>query len=253
MSVSLTQSNSASTAGVTSQAVTLSSTLASGDLIIVAGRWGNQSGTITASDGPGTTYTHITGSPKSDGVSGGNEAFLMWGILGSGQSSLTVTVSVSGGGSHTLTAAVFDYASTTGWPASPVETQTTNSSTNSANTGTSGNITTSNTDLIFATIETSGAFTAASASVSAPFTTRGAGGTSGDGYASVDRAFGGDDQNASASNYNCTFNWTGTLGYAAIIAAFTPASVVPPFEDDSFNPAVTGMLVQPFEPIISVF
>src|SRR5690348_14734021 len=87
--ISLTQSNSAETNTVTSQAVTLSSTLASGDLIVVAGRWGNQSGTITASDGPGTTYTAITGSPVSDGTTGGNEAFLFWGILGAGQSSLT--------------------------------------------------------------------------------------------------------------------------------------------------------------------
>jgi hypothetical protein len=254
LSISLTQSNSAENASGTSQAVTLSAALAAGDLIVVAGRWGNQSGTITASDGPGTTYVHVTTSPLSDGASSGNEAFLMWGILGAGQSSLTVTVSVASGGSHRLTVGVFDYNSTSGWSASQPETSNSNSNSTPGTSGTTGSITTANTDLIFAVLEAAAAVAAGSATVNSPFSIQNAGGSAGNGFASSSRAFGGDDQNAASGSFNCTFNWTNTAAFAALVAAFKPAAaVVPVFEDDSLNMVSSTNLTQYIEPVISVW
>jgi hypothetical protein len=227
--VSLTQSNSAQNASVTSQAVTLSGSLAAGDLILIAGRWGHTGDTITASDGPGTTYSHVSGSPISDSnVSTPDLCFLMWGVLSSSQSSLTVTVSVTGGVNHRLIVAAFDYNSTTGWAASQPETQSATNSGGTTNTvGTTGNVTTANTDLIFATINTDTA-DGGSESVTGGFTIQLAGGSSGNGYASVNRAFGGDIQNAAPGTYACTFHWTTSANFGMIIAAFKPSTTTTP-------------------------
>lgn len=249
MSVSLTQSNSAETNTVTSQAVVLSGALATGDLILVCGRWGNTIGTITASDGPGTTYTHVTGSPRNEGNSGTDQVFLLWGILGAGQSSLTVTVSVAGGGSHRITVGAFDYNSTTGWNSTQAEPTNTNASSTSGTTATTAAITTSNTDLVFGAFETG--VTVTNIATSGAFTIQTAGGTAGNGFASTGKIAAADAQNAAPGSYNCTFTWTTNATWGSLIAAFMPtvagASIA--VEDDSYN----CNAIQQLDPIISIW
>jgi hypothetical protein len=227
--MTLVQQNSTSCAATTTCGCVLSSA-ANGDVLVSELMWGNQAGTLTTSDnGTGGTnsYTPATGSPQSDGVSGGNELFVQAATNVATTGSLTITTAVAGGGSHTLRVACFDYHSTTGWQASPWDVF---SATNCGGTGAQtcngtglANITPSaNPELIVAAaIVFSPAETTFSAAGGC--TLRDAGGTAGHGWASLLRADSADNLAATNTAQACIINWVSTAtGYAAIQGALKP-------------------------------
>jgi hypothetical protein len=221
--ITLTQSNSFNTGSSVTGVCTLSSSVASGDLIIVTGQNFTNGGlTFATADGSGqgTTYTDTTGiSPH--GVPGGQwTQYLQWGILATGTASLTLTTTATGGSANVFNGACFDFHSTTGWPGSPINgTPTATNGTTVSTLTATGVTTTVASALVFASLATDNVYSSG-ATVNAPFTIQLAGGTGG--YGSVLRGFGGTDMNVAAGTYGAVFSWTGSTSASLLEAAFKP-------------------------------
>jgi hypothetical protein len=222
----LVQSNGCAVSGVTSTTCALSSTIANGDLLIVTGQWGNQTGTFTVTDnatGCTNAWNQLSISPKSDTASGGDDEFFFWAINCGPQSTLTATVAISGGGSHSLRFAIADFSSTTGWNASPLDVQNSNAVSGvGVTTGNPGSVTPSaGGELLFAVL---GATTTVSSFNTSSCTELDAGGSAGTGYAGSNHVVGCYVLSTGTSATTPTFNWTSASAYAAIGAVFKPST-----------------------------
>jgi hypothetical protein len=228
-SITLTQTGSSHPAN-TPGTVTLSGSVAAGDLIIVGINWGNNVGTYQVQDGAGNLYTQFPS--VQSGNTGFNDLNAFWAINTSPQSSLTVTVTISGGGSHGMRLAIFEYACSTGWAASPVDQG------NSQHNATSVIVATPNTisptvtgTLGWSAIQFVVAVTGINmtAGGSVLFTEQPtSGGTATTGWTSDGRADSADRVLDLTTNQTATYNWTTSSGYSALIANFKPGSGVTP-------------------------
>ena len=232
--ITLVQSGSSKPA-TGSGTVSLSSTVGAGDLIIVGINWGNFAGTYAVSDSAGNTYTQFPS--VQIGISGFNDLNAFWAINTSSQSSITVTVNITGGGTHGMRLSIFDYSSSTGWLASPVDQGNSQHNATAGPSGNPGNITpTVAGTLAWSAIQlvTSGA---TAIIVTSPYTERPtSGGTAGTGWTSDARADSGDNQSASTSSQTCSFSWSSiNSGYSSLIANFIPAAGNPILEDNSVS------------------
>lgn len=228
-SVSLIQSNSiVSSGGVGSQGVAISSQVNLGDLILVGVQWGNQSGTFACADnqsGGSNTYTAFPSNPVSDTVTSGNEIWCCWGVAtATSAGGLTVTVTITGGGTHTVRMAAYAYRSTTGWKSpTPIDQSNVNHNGSAGTSGTAGSVTpTVAGSLVWSAIELSGAIGSGTLIVNAPMKIQNAGGTNGNGWGSADRATGSDNTNSGTSAINPSYSWANSVGYAATVATFLP-------------------------------
>lgn len=245
MGVTLTQSNHANGTGISTLNVSLTGAVGAGDLIILDVNWGSATGTYAASDGAGNTYTAHGNGP----IVASNAAHMFWAICTNAQSSLTLTMTITGGGTHTLRLAAFDYNSTSGWQGTPFDVGS--SGTGSAVlTGGASNITPAAAGELVHSVIQWGNATATSITVTAPYSEAVAGGTTGSGWIADGRADSGDNTSCASGAQTCTFNWTGSSNFSALIAAFKPAA------SSTFVPEDPFWLAPIFnypEDIISVF
>jgi hypothetical protein len=227
-SVTLVQSNSTSTATTTSGTVALSSTIGAGDLIIVGINFGS---TTPTSYSNGTNYVvsdtnSLTWNACPVGpVIQGNAIGCYYAIDSAGHSSTTVTVTINNGGSHTLRLAAYEYSSTTGWAASPADTQNSNSNSSAVASGNGGAVTPAQAhELLWAAIQ----FNTAGATAitgTGTCTERPAGGGSGLGWVGGARADACDVQDSTASATTPGFSWSSvSSAYSALVVAFKPGS-----------------------------
>lgn len=229
-SITLTQSNSSSTNAVNTVSLAFTGNVANGDLIIACTNFGNNAAgsvyTVTDNKSGGSnTYTNFTNVVLNTGTFG--DLTCAWAIHSGTAATLTETVACTPTGTcgtHTLRLAVFDYASTTGWLASPVDTGNTHTSAAGATTGNPGAITpAASGELLFAAIQfgsTISTLTTASCTrQSAPDGTN-----SGNGWANIGRAGSCDVQNTSNTSTTATFNWATAVAYSALVTAFKPAA-----------------------------
>ena len=232
-SISLTQSTSVtSTGATTSQTVTLSSAIGAGDLLIVGINWGNTTPTTYS---PGTNYTvsdtnGLTWNACPVGpVIQSNSIGCFWAIDSAGHGSTTVTVSVANGGSHTMRLGAYNYASTTGWQGSPVDTQNHNSSATAVQSGDGGPVTPAAAgELIWTVIQfqTAGVtnITGTNGCTERPTSNGG----SGTGWSAGSRADVCDVQNSGSTSVTPGFTWlTIGSGYSALSVVFKPAAAAP--------------------------
>lgn len=221
----LTQSTASSTASVSTVNLTFSGNVANGDLIIACDNWGNSVGTHAITDnksGGSNTYTVFANQVKTVGNLGFNDLYCAWAIHAGSAAALQETITITGGGTHTLRLAIFDYASTTGWPASPVDQSNSNSNSGSVAILDPGNITPTVTGtLIFSAIQFTGVVSNIHISAGSCGMQE-AGGTSGNGWASNGRADGADVQGATTSAQACSYAWTTNFGASALIENFKP-------------------------------
>lgn len=230
--ITLTQSASSSTAGVSSANLAFgpSPNVATGDLIIVCDNWGNSAGTHAVTDSASNTY-HTFPQVKT-GIAGLNDLYCAWAIHAGSPAALTETVTVTGGGSHTLRIAIYDYNSSTGWLASPTDQSNASSTTSSSSTTGSVNIapTVSGT-LVFSAMMIQSTVTSGSFTVSGTgYSEQPAGGGSGRGWgasgAGDTRADGCHNLNAGTGATGCSFSWSPASGggFSFIEANFVPAA-----------------------------
>lgn len=246
MSVSLTQSANGFTSSGTSATVILNTaTIADGDLIVVDIDWGSNTGSFVVSDDHNAgNYTSHPDGPKTQG----NQCHMFWHLNSGAVSSVTVTVSITGGGSHTIRCAAFDYNSTTGFNTTPLDQHSSNAVTASITMPSGSNIIPAAAgELVHACIQYSTAVSAINCT--APYGEQHAGGTNG--WHSDGRATSGDNPNCASGAQTCTFNWTTNADASTLIAAFlngTGGTVIV-YEDDSIPQFQPPMV----EPIISVW
>lgn len=223
MSITLVQSNSSHPAG-TPGTCAFSTNVTAGNLLLIGINWGNSTGTYAITDTLGNTWTQFPSVPT--GISGLNDLNAFWTVSASSGAN-TVTATISGGGAHGLRLAVYEYSSTTGWPANPVDgTGNKSSSLSGVTTANPGNITPSASGELVVSYIQFGNTTSADA-VSTPFTERPtAGGTAGTGWTSDGRADGADDQSSGNTALTCTWSWVTAVAYSALICAFKPAAAV---------------------------
>lgn len=214
--LALVQSNSATTASAQTLAVTINTTsVGAGDLVKIGVNWGGLStDSMTVTDDHANSYTQCPVSATA-----ANILRCFWTVNPSSQTSITATVTLGGGVSHTIRMVAFEYSSTTGWPASPVDQSNTASSGAGVQTGTAGNITpTSSGQLLLCDI--SWGNTVSSVTATAPFTLQAGAGT---GWGTTARAESADIQSgATTSTQTCTINWVTAVAYGAIIVSFKP-------------------------------
>lgn len=227
-SINLVQSTSGVSGAVASFAQTFASNVANGDLVIACTTFGNNLGgtTYAATDnksGGSNTYTAFVTVELA--VSTNSDLWCGWAIHSGSAAALQVTITVTGGGSHTMRMAIFDYNSTMGWPASPVDRNSGNFGAGSVTTGTSGNISPSvSGTLVFSALQLNASGVSA-ITLSGCCVEQTAGGTSGNGWASSDRADSSDNQNGTTTaNQNATYSWTGAAPFSAIIQNFKPST-----------------------------
>lgn len=230
-SITLTQSNSSSTAAVNTVNLAFTGNVANGDLIIACTNFGNNAAgsvyTVTDNKSGGSnTYTSFTNVVLNTGTFG--DLTCAWAIHSGSAANLTETVACTLAatcGSHTLRFAVFDYASTTGWLASPVDTGNTNNSSSGVTTGNPGAITpAASGELLFAAIEFGSAITTNLTTTNCTRQSAPDGTNTSSGWASSARAGSCDVQNTSNSSTTATFNWSTAVAYSALVTAFKPAA-----------------------------
>ena len=228
---SIAQSNGcADAAGTTSHPCTISLSVASGDLLIIGGLYGAIGNTLTVADnasGCTNTWTQLSISPVSDGVSGGEVAFMFWTInCGTQAGGLTVTITSSA--SHKAHWAVVEAHTTlTGWNATQPDVQ--NSASN-ATSGTSpwnsGALTPSASgNFMFVVWQVENTQGAGAASVT-NCTELDAGGTAGNGFAGTHRAFGCYVLSTGTTSVTPALSVSGgglSGGYSSIDAVFQPS------------------------------
>lgn len=221
MATTLVQSNSSKPAG-TPGTVQLTSTVTSGNLLLLGINWGNNAGTYTISDDASNTWHQFPN--VATGIVGLNDLNAYWAIAGSSPATLTVTVTVTGGGAHGMRLAVYEYSTTTGWGTTPIDVGNSNSTTTGTASGNPGNITPTNTgELLVSFIQF--ANTTSGDTVASPFTEQPtSGGTAGTGWRSDGRADGADNTNSGNTSVTASWTWTSSVGYSALIAAFAPAA-----------------------------
>lgn len=214
-------------------AITYSSSVTGGNLLVVGINFGNTlpSTDYSASDnasGCTDTWTQ-TPSPGTNNSSPNaiGDITVLWSVACGNQASLTVTVSVASGGSHGARLGAYEYSSTTGWPASPVD-KSGSSVANTTPAGSSLN-TASITPSVTGTLVWSAIAIASAGATSITVSTcterPTAGGTAGSGWTSDGRADGADIQTGGTSATVCGWSWSSTNSFSdSVIINFKPAT-----------------------------
>ena len=227
-SVSLVQSTSGVSGAVNFFGKAFSTNVANGDLVIGCFTFGNNTAGITYSMTDSASNSYAAFVTQETQVTNNNDLLCFWTIHAGSAAAITVTGNASGGGSHTFRLAIYDYASTTGWPASPVDKNAGASSSSSVANITTASITPSQSGtLIFSALEI-GASGVTSISTNAGYSEQPAGGTAGQGWASSLRADSADNQNGGTSATSVTYTFAGGVSAAtAIIQNFKPNVAAP--------------------------
>jgi hypothetical protein len=227
------QNNNSNPAG-TPGTITLSSSVAGGNILWIGINWGNNAGTYAVADNAsGCTNTWTRFGSVQIGVTSPNalndlNAYYTVNC-GTQAGGITVTVTVTGGGSHGMRLALEEDHSSTGIPASPADQSNSAAcNTSAAQTCGPGNITptVSNTlTIAMVGLQSAGATALLGQS---PCTDDPAGGTSGGGWASNGRSDSAINLSSGTSAFTCNFNWTSTNSFASsLIANFKGNAVVP--------------------------
>lgn len=243
MAWSLLQSNSSDVNTVASTALAFASNISANSLIIVMGRWGALTGTITATDTLGNTYVHVTSSPVGDGV--GDDAFMLWAFSASGGAN-TVTLTVTGGGSHRITLCIVEFA--TGGTGVTVDIANGGTGAVAAGATTPSVTTSGGSDLVVSNCNVATAQAAGQMLVNSPLTA--VENASNNGYAGTFRGMGGYQLNVTAGTYSPNYSWTTSASWSTNIAAFiaTGGGGIG-FDEETWS----AQAPPPVDPIVSVW
>lgn len=215
------------TSSVTSCACTLSSSVASGNLLIINGSNGDQNAYTPSAADTFNTYHNLTGDSPVFGAGGGNSDFFVWTINGSTHAGgVTITASKTSTAESNWKEACFEVSSSTGWP----------SGTSALDKQNSGNITSGGTSITCATItptsagefdfcglELDGAPTASSFAVTGSgYVEQNPGGSAGTGYLGLTRDVAATNTSAGAGAQTPGFTWTTSTTGADINVLFNP-------------------------------
>jgi hypothetical protein len=230
--ISLTQSASTG-ASSSALSVSLASNTTAGHLLIVSVFYasGATSGVIiTACDGGSCGATCATSTDSFTAVAnmplsiGNHQLYVAYAMA---SSALTSFTACGNQGSHSTIVAVYEYASTTGWQALPLDTSSTNTNTGTT-TGNGGSITPAvSGELIFSATAWQAVVAGITVSGTGMTNQPTSSGATGTGWAHGGLGFSGDgcdNENSGNALTTCTFNWTTATDYAAAIAAFKPVA-----------------------------
>lgn len=245
MSTTLVSSVSNTATGVSTINVTMGAATSVGDLICVGINWGNTTGTYAVTDnatGGSNTYTQFPSVQTGTSLNDLNAFY----AHAATAETLTITVTISGGGSHSLRVGVLIFHSTTGWVSGTGVVDVGNSAidTNVAHTTANpGNITpAASGELLVSFIEWG---SGAVSGISVTSWNEDAGGT-GPGWGGLGRSDGAYLLSSGNTATTATWNWTTGQNSSSLICAFKPAAAVAfqPDEDlwDGSRSVVKGLL-----------
>jgi hypothetical protein len=222
--ITIAQHNETTQTGSSGTCAMSTTTTTSGSLLVALVNFGNNAAgtTYAATDdrsGGSNTYTEFPTNGTVKAATGLNDLTGLWAINSGSQSSLTITVTVTGGGSHTLRIACKELTNGTGWLSSPVDvTNHASSSTSTVGPVGPGAVTPTVTgELLISAIQWGIITNSYSTSSSSPACTL-QGGTGG--WASSQKANDCDIEGATTGSQNVQWSWANASGYSTIVITF---------------------------------